>query len=144
MNLIERMQKIVVCGAHMTGLALNHELVDRGAIWVQSTRTLPEYRLFALAGGPPQRPGLLRVAQQGVAIEVEVWQLPLHAWGDVVTGIPAPLGIGTIRLEQGDWIQGFLCEWIATQDAQDISEYGGWRAWLNAKTNPAATHSVYD
>ncbi len=131
MNPMDRLQKIVVCGAHMTGLVLNHELIERGGTKVQSTKTLPEYRLFALAGGPPMRPGLLRVPQQGVAIDVEVWQLPLAAWGDFVAYIPSPLGIGTIRLEQGDMLPGFLCEWIATLDALDISEYGGWRAWLH-------------
>jgi allophanate hydrolase len=60
---------LAVCGAHMTGLPLNHQLRDRGGYLLRTARTAPRYRLFALPGGPPHRPGLTRVATGGAAIE---------------------------------------------------------------------------
>jgi allophanate hydrolase len=122
--------RLVVCGAHLRGLPLNHQLTTRGARLIAATRTAPRYRLYALAGGPPRRPGLVRVAAGGAAIEVEVWELPLAELGGFVAGIPAPLGIGTLELEDGEWHKGFICEPCALDDAMDITAYGGWRAFL--------------
>ena len=124
--------RLAVCGAHMSGLPLNHELTGRGARYAGSSRTAASYRLFALAGGPPRRPGLVQVAGDGVAIEVELWDLPLAEAGSFLAGIPAPLGIGTLRLVDGTRVQGFLCEAIATAGAQDISAFGGWRGFLRS------------
>jgi allophanate hydrolase len=122
---------LVVCGAHMQGLPLNPQLRERGAHLLTTTRTAPCYRLFALPGGPPHRPGLVRVAVDGAAIEVEVWSMPSARAGSFLAGIPEPLGIGRIRLESGASVPGFLCEAYATQGALDITRHGGWRAYLN-------------
>ena len=127
---------LVVCGAHLQGLPLNHQLTERGAHLIAATRTAPRYRLYALAGGPPRRPGLVRVATGGEAIEVEVWELPLAGLGGFVAGIPAPLGIGTVELEDGSWHKGFICEPCALEDALDITAHGGWRAWLARQELP--------
>jgi allophanate hydrolase len=122
---------IAVCGAHLAGLPLNHQLLERGAQLLECTRTAPLYRFYALRGGPPDRPGLLRVAQDGVAIEVEVWSVPSAALGSFVAGIPAPLGIGKVQLADGREVSGFLCEAHALgEGARDISHLGGWRAFL--------------
>lgn len=121
---------VVVCGAHMSGLPLNHQLTGLGATLVSKTRTAPEYRLYKLDCYSPPRPGLLRVNADGVAIEVEVWQLPLAAYGAFVASVPGPLGFGTLKLEDGKQAQGFLCEFYATQQALDISALGSWRAFL--------------
>lgn len=121
--------KLAVCGAHMSGLALNGELVERGARLVGSFRTAPDYRLYALPGGPPARPGLVR-REPGRPIEVEVWELPLAHFGSFVAGIPAPLGIGSLALENGEIVKGFLCEAYAVADAEDITDLGGWRRYL--------------
>jgi allophanate hydrolase len=129
-SLHEGLIRLVVCGAHLQSLPLNHQLTERGARLVAATRTAPCYRLFALAGGPPQRPGLVRTATGGAAIEVELWELPLAELGGFVAGIPAPLGIGTVELEDGTWHKGFICEPCALEDAVDITAWGGWRAWL--------------
>lgn len=126
------MVHVAVCGAHMSGLPLNNELLTRGARLVRETRTAPRYRFFALEGFSPPRPGLVR-AETGHAIQVEVWELPSAAFGSFVDGIPAPLGIGTLELEDGDTVRGFLCEHYATDGARDISELGGWRAYLAAR-----------
>lgn len=124
--------RVAVCGAHLSGLPLNGQLTCRNGQFITSTTTSPDYRLYALPGGPPQRPGLVRVDrdEQGAAIEVEVWELPAHEFGNFVAGIPAPLGIGTLTLADGEAVQGFLCEYYALSDAADITGFGGWRSYL--------------
>jgi allophanate hydrolase len=128
--------RLVVCGAHLSGLALNHELTSRGARRVAATRTAPRYRLYALPGGPPARPGLVRADNGGAAIEVEVWELPLAEVGGFLAGVPAPLAIGRVELEGGAREAGFLCEGYAVAGAQDITALGGWRAYLAAPGGP--------
>jgi allophanate hydrolase len=116
----------------MSGLPLNDQLTSRSGRLEQATRTAPHYRLYALPGGPPQRPGLVRVLNGGAAIELEVWSLPARDFGVFVATIPAPLGIGTVVLDDGSTVQGFLCESYATADARDITRFGGWRAYLKS------------
>jgi allophanate hydrolase len=121
---------VAVCGAHLSGLPLNHQLTQRGALLQAATTTAPNYRLYALPGGPPLRPGLVRVAEHGTAIEVEVWSVPSAAFGSFVAAIPAPLAIGKLTLADGREVSGFLCEAHALAHAQDISAFGGWRNYL--------------
>jgi len=121
---------IAVVGAHLSGLPLNHELTARGARLVASTTTAPLYRLYALAGTRPAKPGLVRVAENGAAIEVEVWSMPAAAFGSFVAGVPSPLAIGTVTLNDGRPVKGFVCEVWAVAGAQDISSCGGWRNYL--------------
>jgi allophanate hydrolase len=123
---------IAVCGAHMQGLPLNHQLRERGGFWIETAQTAPCYRFFALPGGPPHRPGLTRVAADGSAIELEVWALPIEQVGSLLAAIPAPLGLGTIELASGSRVTGFLCEGYALEGAIDITSYGGWRAYAKA------------
>ena len=94
-------------------------------------RTAPHYQLFALPGTTPPKPGLIRTANSGgAALEVEIWELTTEAFGSFVAAIPAPLGIGTIELEDGQSVKGFICEQYATIGAKEISQFGGWRAFL--------------
>ena len=125
---------LAVVGAHMSGLPLNHELTRLGARFLRRVRTAPAYRLFSLPGGTVARPGLLRDTV-GAAIDLEVWALPKTRFGDFIDGIPRPLGIGTLELEDGGAVKGFLCEATATADAEDVTRFGGWRAFLNAQTH---------
>ena len=127
---------VAVCGAHMDGLPLNRQLRDRGGYLVRSTRTAAKYRLFALPGGTPRRPGLVRMSSGGASIAVEVWAVRSAEFASLVEGIPAPLGIGKIELQDGERVPGFVCEPYATEAAQDISDLGGWRAYL--ETLPGA------
>jgi allophanate hydrolase len=121
---------LAVCGAHMQGLALNYQLIERGAVLLERTITAPCYRLYALPGGPPARPGLVRVDNLGAAIEVEVWSVPAAALGSFGAGIPAPLAIGKLTLTGGRQVSGFVCEAHAVNSARDITEFGGWRAYM--------------
>jgi len=126
--------EVAVCGAHLSGLPLNWQLRDLGGRLLRTTRTLPQYRLFALPGTVPPKPGLVRAGQGASAIEVEVWELPLAAYGQFVSLIPSPLGIGRLLLEDGTQPQGFLCEQAAVANALDISHLGGWRAYMARPT----------
>lgn len=125
---------IAVVGAHLRGQPLNFQLTSRGAVFKELTRTAPAYRLHALATTPP-KPGLVRVPTGGASIEVEVWSLSPAGFGAFVAEIPPPLGIGTLELEDGRAVKGFLCEPFALEGAPDISACGGWRAYL--ATRPA-------
>ena len=123
--------EIVAVGAHLTGLPLNRELTELGGRFVREVETTRDYRLYALPGTQPPKPGLLRVGDgEGVAIKAEIWSLDAAGFGAFVAKIPAPLGIGTLRLAGGHAAKGFLAEAAALAGALDISEYGGWRAFL--------------
>ena len=128
---------VAVCGAHMSGLPLNPQLTERGGRLLARTRTAPCYRLYALPGGPPARPGLVR-ADGGAAIEVEVWALPAESFGSFLSEIPAPLGIGRVELADGRRVPGFLCEAYAVREAEEITSLGGWRAYLLASGGKGA------
>ena len=123
--------EIAVVGAHLSGLPLNHELTGLGGTFLRAVGTTPDYRLFALPNTVPAKPGLLREADGGGAsIATEVWSLDPVGFGTFVSKIPAPLSIGTLRLADGTAVQGFLVEAEAVRGAEDISRYGGWRAFL--------------
>ena len=124
---------IAVVGAHMTGMPLNAQLVERDARLLAATTTAPRYRLFALPGTTPPKPGLVRAKNGGLPIVLEVWDVPQEHIGSFLAAIPAPLGIGQVELADGSWVHGFLCEAAAAADALDISSHGGWRAWLDAQ-----------
>jgi allophanate hydrolase len=122
---------LAVVGAHLSGQPLNRQLTERGARLMCSIRTAPGYRLFALAGTQPAKPGLVRDdAYSGPGIDVEVWSVPEHRFGGFVAAVPPPLGIGNVRLNDGRWVKGFLCEPIALHDATEITHFGGWRQYL--------------
>jgi allophanate hydrolase len=121
---------VAVCGAHMEGLPLNQQLTSRDGVLVSRTRTAARYKFYALPGGPPHRPGLVRVSSDGASIEVEVWSVPASLFGSFVAGIPAPLGIGKVELESGEQVAGFICESHATTTAIDITTLGSWRRFL--------------
>ena len=132
----EHRMSIAVVGAHMSGLPLNGQLVQLGGRLESVGKTAPVYRFYALPGGPPHRPGMLRVADGpeggGGAIELELWSLPTESVGAFLRQIPAPLGLGTVTMADGSDVAGFLCESHATRDARDITALGGWRAYLKS------------
>lgn len=122
---------LAVVGAHLSGMPLNAELTQRGAWLLERTRSADHYRLYALAGTVPAKPALV-AAETGAAIELEIWALPTGAWGAFLAGVPAPLGLGTVELADGRRVKGFICEPVALQGARDITEFGGWRAYLRS------------
>jgi allophanate hydrolase len=124
---------LAVVGAHLRGQPLNHQLTSRHARFMRQTRTAPCYQLFALANTQPSKPGLRRVSQKlAQGIEIEIWKLDDAGFGSFVADIPPPLGIGTLELEDGTQVKGFLCEPIGLEGARDITEFGGWLAFRQA------------
>ena len=125
--------EVAVVGAHLSGEPLNHQLTERGARLLKTCRTANDYRLYALAGTVPAKPGLVRDPNfRGPGIEVEIWAMPDDRFGDFVAAIPAPLGIGTVTLDDGDEMKCFLCEPHALAEATEITHLGGWRAYRTA------------
>ena len=128
-------EAIVLVGAHMSAMPLNREIKELGGVFLRAAETKPCYRLYALPGGPPARPGLVRVAADGRAIATEVWALPTAAFGRFVAAIPSPLGIGTVQLADGSAVKGFLCESEGARGAEDVSSYGGWRSYISSRAS---------
>jgi len=127
--------RVAVVGAHLSGMPLNGQLVERAAKLVRSARTSPSYRLYDLADG---RPGLVRENGSdghGDCIDVEVWEMPHAGFGSFVAQIPPPLGIGTLDLEDGERVKGFVCENYAVAGKRDITSFGGWRRFVDADPN---------
>jgi allophanate hydrolase len=135
-TLVDGRVLVAVVGAHLAGQPLNHQLTRRGARFVRAARTAPRYRLFALPT-TPRKPGLVRVldGEPGTSVEVEVWDLPAAELGAFFADVAAPLCLGTLELDDGDRVAGFLCEAHATRDARDISSFGGWRRFLAEKSD---------
>lgn len=119
---------LAVCGAHLQGLPLHHQLVERDACLVQKTTTSSSYQMFALTG-TPAKPGLIRNEQAGAAIDVEVYGLSPQSFATFVAQIPHPLGIGKVELADGSWVPGFIAESEVMQSGEDITHFGGWRAY---------------
>jgi allophanate hydrolase len=129
---------IAVVGAHLSGMALNGELKALGGRLLEAAATAPDYKLYALKGTTPPKPGMLRVkAGSGSSIQLEVWALSAASFGKFVASIPPPLSIGTIRLADGSGVKGFLVEPAAIDGARDISAFGGWRAFMAEAAAPA-------
>ncbi|APB34310.1 allophanate hydrolase [Gloeomargarita lithophora Alchichica-D10] len=129
---------LAVVGAHLTGQPLNGQLQELHARLVRTCTTAPIYRLYALSGGSIPKPGLIRqgAGELGYAIELEVWEMSPAGFGLFVAQIPSPLGIGTLILEDGTAVKGFLCEPFALVSALDISHLGGWRAYVASLKPP--------
>jgi allophanate hydrolase len=126
---------LAVAGAHLSGLALNHQLTSRGARLIRTTKTSPAYRFYALANTTPPKPGLVRSPGfSGPGIEVELWALSREAFGSFVAEVPAPMVIGTVELADQTLAKGFLCEPHALADSPEITEFGGFRAYLARKS----------
>ncbi len=124
--------RLAVVGAHLTGMPLNVQLQERKALFVESTFTAKNYRLFALPNTTPPKPGLIRTESEGAEIIVELWDVPVQHFGSFVALIPAPLGIGTLTLNDGREVKGFICEGAAVNGAKDITHLGGWRAYIKS------------
>ncbi len=128
----EATMAVAVVGAHLTGMPLNSQLTERGAQLVHACSTAAHYRLYALPNTTPPKPGLKRVAAHGAAITVEVWDMPVSQLGSFLALIPPPLGLGKVELADGSWVTGFICEGLALDAALDVTEHGGWRAYMQS------------
>lgn len=128
--------RVAVVGAHLTGMPLNFQLTTRDAVHIETTTTSKNYALYALNGTIPPKPGLAR-QQDGQSIIVELWDVPTARFGEFVAEIPTPLGMGNVELEDGRWVKGFICEPYGIDDAENISHFGGWRAYIQHRNSQA-------
>ncbi len=124
---------IAVCGAHMRGLPLNHQLTELDAVFVKATKTAKGYRLYNVPEKVPPRPGMVRDSSSEAALELEVWSMPLENFGAFMVQIASPLCIGTVYLEDGTPVYGFLCESDPLKGAEEITAHGGWKNYLAAR-----------
>jgi allophanate hydrolase len=129
------MLEIVLFGAHMRGLPLNADVLGLGARHVADVETAPAYRMLALAG-TPARPGVVPVAE-GAALAAELWTFPAASVAALLASIPAPLSLGRVTLSDGREVTGFLCTDPSPQGAEDVTRFGGWRAYLAARAAAA-------
>ena len=119
---------IAVLGAHLTSFPLNPDLLALGASLSKRTTTSPNYKLYELQNTKPAKPGLAR-DPQGSRIEVEIWKMPLSNVGAFLSTIASPLGLGSVEMEDGRWVKGFICEPYGLVGARDVTAWGGWRAY---------------
>ena len=124
--------KLAVVGAHLAGMPLHWQLTSREARLVKAGKTAPAYKLYAMAQSTPPKPALVHVGDGGAAILVEVYELDLEAFGSFVAEVPAPLAIGTVTLDDGTSVKGFVAEPRALDGASDITALGGWRAYIDS------------
>ena len=128
--------QLAVVGAHLSGMPLNWQLTSRAARLVRSTRTAPVYRLYAMTGQALPKPALVHAGPGNAAIDLEIYELDVSAFGSFVAEVPPPLAIGTVTLEDGTNVHGFVAEPRALTNALDITVHGGWRAYLAKVASP--------
>ncbi|KAL6945078.1 urea amidolyase [Hanseniaspora vineae] len=130
--------QIAVVGAHLKGLPLHWQLEACNAFFVKSIKTASNYKLYALPKvGPVLKPGLKRIVDpkvegEGNNIDLEVYAIPQEFVGKFISYIPEPLGIGSVELENGEWVKCFICEEFgyAQKGSVDITKLGGFRPYI--------------
>ncbi|MFB8001471.1 allophanate hydrolase [Nocardia sp. NPDC056000] len=131
--LVDRGVDLAVFGAHLRDQPLHWQLEELGARFAGAIRTTDAYRLTAMATTPP-KPGLVRTEPgAGAPIPGELYRLSEAALGRFLAALPAPMALTAIELEDGRGVIGFTATHDATATAADITEYGGWRAYLSAR-----------
>jgi allophanate hydrolase len=132
LDLEDRMEtvKLAVVGAHLKDMPLHWQLTSRDATFVGAAKTAPAYRLYAMADSVPPKPALVH-SGDGAAIALEIYELDMAAFGSFVADVPPPLAIGTVTLEDGSLVKGFVAEPRAMTGAEDITALGGWRAYVS-------------
>lgn len=123
---------LAVVGAHLQGMPLHHQLSSRSARFLGAAKTAPSYKLYAMANSTPPKPALA-FDEAGASIDLELYELGLAEFGAFTAEVPPPLAIGTVTLDDGRQVKGFVAEPRALKGAEDITSFGGWRAFIAAK-----------
>lgn len=117
---------LAVNGTLMRGLELNKNMQKAGGTFVREDRTDAHYRLWSIRD---RHPGMIRVATGGTNVELEIWELPLASFADLLMSEPAGLTIGKVKLEDGSEVLGVLAENWLTEGQREITELGSWRKY---------------
>jgi hypothetical protein len=134
MNTTTKPIDLAVVGAHLSGFPLNRDLTNLGATLQKRTKTSPQYKLYELQNTTPAKPGLVRDQRGGRSIEIEIWRIPISNVGSFLETISTPLGLGSIEIEDGSWVKGFICEPYGLEGAKDVTAFGGWRNYRESCT----------
>lgn len=123
---------IAVAGLHLSGQPLNHQLTGLGGTLIRTCQTASRYKMFLIEDARGKKPGLAQLSHNAIgnAYEIEVWSLPIEQVGTFLSFIPAPLGLGTVVLEDDTTVTGFICEHRVAEEGKDISEFAGWKDYL--------------
>ena len=122
--------QLAVNGTLMRGLALNQNLLNVNARFVRETKTDPHYRLWSIND---IHPAMMRVATGGTDVALEIWELPAAAIATLLEQEPAGLCIGRVVLEDGSTILGVLGEAYLCETGIEITQHGGWRAYIEQR-----------
>ena len=122
---------LAVNGTLMRGLELNPNLLMAGATYIRDANTAPVYRLYSIED---RHPAMVRVAEAGVSVALELWSVPLSGLVAVLLSEPPGLCIGKVVLSDGEQVLGVLGEPFLCAGQRDISQHGGWRAYQAARS----------
>ena len=117
---------LAVNGTLMRGLELNKNMLNAGGVFIREDRTDAHYRLWSIND---RHPGMIRVAQGGTQVALEIWELPLASFADLLMSEPAGLAIGKVKLADGSEVLGVLAENWLTEGQREITELGSWRQY---------------
>ena len=121
---------LAVNGTLMRGLELNPNMLAVGAEFVREDHTVPAYRIYSIGD---RHPGMVRVAEGGVSVAVEVWAVPPEGLASILLKEPPGLSIGKVQLASGAEVLGVLAEPILCEGQREISAHGGWRAYTASR-----------
>lgn len=136
--------RLAVCGLHLRGQVLNSQLTDLGATFVSECMSAPVYRFFAFTDSNGKtKPGMIRpYTKDGCAsIAMEIWDMPQEKFGSFISLVPPPLGIGSVELDNGSYVHGFICEsWVmeaalaGDSSCKEITHHGSWTRFMEHST----------
>jgi hypothetical protein len=116
-----------VNGTLMRGLELNPNLVQAGATFAREARTAPCYRIWSIGD---RHPAMIRQRERGTRVALELWDIPVAGLAQVLLAEPPGLAIGKVLLDDGSVVLGVLGEPFLCEGQQEITEFGGWRAYI--------------
>ena len=122
--------KLAVNGTLMRGLELNPNMITAGATFVREAVTVSAYRLWSIND---RHPAMIRVASGGASVAVEVWAVPPDGLAKILLQEPPGLCIGKVTLADGEEVLGVLGEPLLCAGQREITQHGGWRAYIASK-----------
>ena len=116
---------LYVNGTLMRGLGLHGNL--EGAEFLEEVATAPKYRVHTI---DDVHPGMYEVDSGGASVPGELYAVPIDVLLRVVEGEPPGLYRGPVELADGRVVPGILFHEEAARKHPDITEHGGWRAYV--------------
>lgn len=127
------MVKLAVNGTLMRGLELNANMLEAQATFLRDATTAPVYRLWSVND---RHPAMIRVLSGGASIALEVWAVPPEGLAQILLREPPGLCIGKVTLADGEEVLGVLGEPTLCEGQREITQHGGWRAYLASRQSP--------